>query len=550
MHTWLNGSDDSEKNSRRVAAVHCKAGKGRTGTVIAAYLLLAGEHDTPEDALEYYGYCRTLNGKGVTIPSQIRYVHYFGRWLISSTFDRGLPSATSTLLKLRIAGIPRVKGGCALFYRIRQYKAAPSGRMEEVKAFDLLEHGEKEDLLAIQVANPSAPFFDFHMEMELTGNVYVELLHAEEKNGGKWKCGPKLCHLWFNTAFVHSTKVSFPKAHVDKANKDKYCKKFPANFAIELFFAKHTHNVAEDFAHEHSHQLFGNAKTATSAGIAQNEDGKASDTFADPAVLLQRQQLNYRPESPSPVGQVTPSSAVHEDSSQRRGLTKSSEAMPIRLGTPIDNVRRCLELFSTPAAADNPRSPLAAEVQVILPIVAAFAGSGKASFTLRNRMRTCRLTGCRYGWIGPRDRVFCHELLPVIEDVLADFTGRSWVTEAPPSAAEAGEATLELLTGIAKLFEASDWGGLSRAQWDDVPTWVSLSPRQLLDDSWAALTRGKGRTLGAIQMLRQVLTFSLGSVGEEWAIALCDDLRISQSGQARFDHNQGRQDMSTSIDVV
>jgi hypothetical protein len=71
IHDFLSADD------RNVAAIHCKAGKGRTGTVIAAYLVYCNEFDTSADALTYFGVCRTVNGKGVTIPSQIRYVEYF-----------------------------------------------------------------------------------------------------------------------------------------------------------------------------------------------------------------------------------------------------------------------------------------------------------------------------------------------------------------------------------------------------------------------------------------------------------------------------------------
>lgn len=65
------------KDLKNIAVVHCKAGKGRTGVMICAYLLYSNLYTDAEKCMEYYGEQRTLNKKGITLPSQRRYIHYF-----------------------------------------------------------------------------------------------------------------------------------------------------------------------------------------------------------------------------------------------------------------------------------------------------------------------------------------------------------------------------------------------------------------------------------------------------------------------------------------
>lgn len=62
------------KNNRNVIVINCNAGKGRTGTLICCYLLFSGRFTKLQDALDYYSLKRLKVGKGVTNPSQIRYV--------------------------------------------------------------------------------------------------------------------------------------------------------------------------------------------------------------------------------------------------------------------------------------------------------------------------------------------------------------------------------------------------------------------------------------------------------------------------------------------
>ena len=85
MRNWIQRLDepnvDGENKKHRVAVVHCKAGKGRSGTTACSYLI-SEEGWKKEDALERFTARRMRAGfgNGVSIPSQLRWVGYVDRW--------------------------------------------------------------------------------------------------------------------------------------------------------------------------------------------------------------------------------------------------------------------------------------------------------------------------------------------------------------------------------------------------------------------------------------------------------------------------------------
>lgn len=93
------------EDPQNVIAVHCKAGKGRTGIMVCSYLVYKRLCSSAEEAMALFGERRTTDNKGVTIPSQRRYIEYFYRvWKAGLLLPQ--PKALR-LLSLRVSGLPK-----------------------------------------------------------------------------------------------------------------------------------------------------------------------------------------------------------------------------------------------------------------------------------------------------------------------------------------------------------------------------------------------------------------------------------------------------------
>jgi phosphatidylinositol-3,4,5-trisphosphate 3-phosphatase/dual-specificity protein phosphatase PTEN len=212
--------DEDEKN---VVSIHCKAGKGRTGTFICCLLLYLNFFETAEECLLYYGLMRVGTVKGVTVPSQIRYVHYFES-ILKNKIPHPITFKKIIIRKVKMYTIPKVG----------KKKFTPNFTIEnQGKIVKYSDINKKKD--SYTVTNYDLPFIEFPMGIAghaVSGDVkftffQVQLLQILKSD--------KLFKFWFNTNFLPAGGLyEIKKEGIDKACKDKKCKVYKEDFKIEI----------------------------------------------------------------------------------------------------------------------------------------------------------------------------------------------------------------------------------------------------------------------------------------------------------------------------
>ena len=212
-----------QEDEENVVAIHCKAGKGRTGVMVSCLLMLVDPGlRSPTDALAFFGDVRTADGKGVTIPSQKRYVAYWDM-ILRHHQGRDPPVRIMYLQSFKIHSLIRPSGGGPEIY----FNVYEKGKLkfESKKLFS----GPGKS----HIVHGDAYLFEFSRDnplMQMTGDVKFVVYQQNRVLKDE-----ELFHFWLNMSLCAEVE-KIPKMQLDKACKDKKHSDLCADLAVTVTF--------------------------------------------------------------------------------------------------------------------------------------------------------------------------------------------------------------------------------------------------------------------------------------------------------------------------
>lgn len=214
--------------------------------MISCYLLFSQILPNPQDALKFFGVNRTSNGKGVTIPSQKRYVYYFNRFLHEYYWcspQKPFPFSGKpfVLTSVVFSSVPRIDStnGCTPFFKIHRLdgrKIYDSRKIVKPKNF-VNESGKRK---LISKFSSSASSIEISCAARVRGDVKISFFHEDVYSFDK-----PMFHCWINTVFLYDNHIVLKKHELDKAVKDTGHKKYDEDFCIEMIFRPDDISVVE-----------------------------------------------------------------------------------------------------------------------------------------------------------------------------------------------------------------------------------------------------------------------------------------------------------------
>ncbi|XP_059540507.1 phosphatidylinositol 3,4,5-trisphosphate 3-phosphatase TPTE2-like isoform X1 [Myotis daubentonii] len=215
------------QDDKNIIVIHCKGGKGRTGTMVCACLIACEIFTTAEDSLYYFGERRTdkttsSKFQGVETPSQNRYVGYFED--VKNIYNLTLPPRKILRIKkfviYSIHGVGKGNGDDLKVKIIMRQKivffCSASKNCRVV-------HDIERDRVIIHLCNSPLLYDD----------VKVQFLSSSDLPKYYDNCP---FFFWFHTSFIENNRLYLSRNELDNPHKPKAWKIYHPEFAVEIYF--------------------------------------------------------------------------------------------------------------------------------------------------------------------------------------------------------------------------------------------------------------------------------------------------------------------------
>ena len=223
MHRFLQANPDN------VVAVHCKTGKGRTGLIIVCYLLYCGLKKKAQFARDFYDTQRCHDKRGLTIISQIRYAHYFEKYLRRLKQGENCPveqeSPAIAIFGVSIHGITRTSH-CEPALVISVQSSAVQGECVVFKSSDYepSQQADKQNQqwkLSLSKHVPGG--------VRVAGDIKIQLFNKQNP----------LCHVWVHSQFMQDPPDNMAGVCTSLSDEDSANIEGVPHGAFSLLMRKH-----------------------------------------------------------------------------------------------------------------------------------------------------------------------------------------------------------------------------------------------------------------------------------------------------------------------
>ncbi|CAM5076305.1 unnamed protein product [Eretmochelys imbricata] len=225
VRAWMK---QDEKN---IIAIHCKGGKGRTGTMVCTWLIDSDQFESAKESLDYFGERRTDKStsskfQGVETPSQSRYVGYYE--ILKNKYNLKLPPERQLKIKnIKIYSINGVGKGNGSDLKVQII-------MKRKVVFHCVCATQENCRLFFDAENDFA-VIGLEDCPVISGDVKVRFESQTDLPKGYDDCP---FFFWFNTSFIENNRLYLPRNELDNPHKSKMWKIYREKFAVELNFVE------------------------------------------------------------------------------------------------------------------------------------------------------------------------------------------------------------------------------------------------------------------------------------------------------------------------